>query len=156
MPRSRPLTPRMIVDFCRVRLTGVLVDEELGRVSDYLIGLLDLVSFPPYRGKWIDWAQVAETAGINETTLRASRYQLQPIFDALSRAVAMSDATDPVRASAPTKKTQAVAVQQEVTQREKPRSRRGPAPKPIVELSGPFTTQWDDLPGFGEALNMHM
>ena len=38
----------------------------------------------------------------------------------------------------------------------RPTSRRGPAPKSIVEFPEPFTTDWADIDDFGAALNMHM
>ncbi|KKB08813.1 hypothetical protein VE26_01710 [Devosia chinhatensis] len=141
----------MITDFCRLRLKGVLDEQEVAAVSTYLNGLLELMAFPPYRGKWIDWAEVSGTAGVDETRLRAARYQLQPIFDALSRNVALEDASEPVRPP----KTR-LEPRTSNTLVEPKRSRRGPAPKPIVEHPEPFTTEFDDLPGFGEALNMHM
>jgi len=149
MPKTRSLTPKIITDFCRLRLKGVLDEREVVSVSDYLIELLELMAFPPYRGKWIDWAEVSVTANVDETRLRASRHQLQPIFDALSRNVALEDAAEPVRP--PRRGPRAPE-----SQVEPKRSRRGPAPKPIVEHPEPFTSEWDDLPGFGEALNMHM
>lgn len=128
MPRTRSLTPKMITDFCRLRLRGVLNDQEVASVSTYLIGLLELVAFPPYRGKWIDWTDVSVTAGVDETRLRASRYQLQPIFDALSRNIALDDASEPVR---PPKARHEPRSPHSLV--EPKRSRRGSAPKPIVE-----------------------
>jgi hypothetical protein len=151
MPRTRTLTPKMITEFCRLRLRGVLDEQEEAAVSNYLISLLELMAFPPYRGKWIDWAEVSATAGVDETRLRASRYQLQPIFDALSRNVAREDVTEPVRPPRVGRKTARPKGTVETG-----RSRRGPAPKPIVEHPEPFTTEFDDLPVFGDALNMHM
>jgi hypothetical protein len=151
MPRTRSLTPKMIVDFCRLRLRGVLDDHEVTSVSTYLIGLLELIAFPPYRGKWIDWPEVSATAGVDETRLRAARYQLQPIFDALSRNLALEDASDSARP--PTTARKPVSP---TTVIEPKRARSGPAPKQIIEHPAPFTAEFEDLPEFGEALNMHM
>jgi hypothetical protein len=39
----------MITDFCRLRLKGVLDEREVDALSTYLIGLLELMAFPPYR-----------------------------------------------------------------------------------------------------------
>lgn len=72
MPRTRSLTSKMITDFCRLRLKGVLDEQEVVSVSTYLIGPLELMAFPPYRGKWIDWADVSVTAAVDEKRFPAA------------------------------------------------------------------------------------
>lgn len=152
MPRSRSITPRMITDFCRLRLRDVLDDTEIECISTYLIGLLELMVFPPYRGKWIDWAEIAAASRIDESRLRESRHRLQPIFDAVTRNIAMEDMTrprGPVRASKG-QDDRAMSAQGRSS------SRRGPAPKPIVEFPESLSTDWEEVADFGGALNMHM
>ncbi|WEK04590.1 MAG: hypothetical protein P0Y65_20840 [Candidatus Devosia phytovorans] len=155
MPRQRSLTPRMISDFCRVRLTGPMQTDGVERISAYLTGLLELMAFPPYRGKWIDWAQVAASTGLEAATLVENRQQLQPVFDALSRAVAMQEGDDPVRPpkiSKPATVTKPAALPAATAGR----ARRGPRPKAIVEFPEPITIDWVDADDFGTALVMHM
>lgn len=152
MTRYRQLTPRMVAQFCKVRLVNVLEADEVVAITDYLAGLLQLMAFPPYRGKWIDWPEVAAATDIAEDRLKAARVQLQPIFDALSRTVAMEDA-QPVRA--PVRLTRP-KLEQPTSTLDRPRSKRGPAPKSIVEFPNPFTTDWVDVDDFGSALNMQM
>ena len=155
MPRQRSLTPRMISDFCRVRLTGPLQTDGVERISAYLTGLLELMAFPPYRGKWIEWTQVAASTGLETATLVENRQQLQPIFDALARAVAMQEGDDPVR---PPKISKPAAVTKgaALPAASAGHARRGPRPKTIVEFPEPITNDWVDVDDFGTALVMHM
>lgn len=94
MPKDA-LTPKMISDFCSLRLAKVLEGSERLAVCRYLTDLLELLTFPPYRGRWIDWAQVAIAAGVEKERLQVARHQLQPVFDAVSRA--MQDVAPPLR-----------------------------------------------------------
>jgi len=144
----------MVQEFCRLRLKGVLDADEVLQVTNYLIGLLELMAFPPYRGRWIDWSEVAVTTGVDGARLKNARHQLQPIFDALSRAVAMEDSVDPVRP--PTRQTAGAGKASTKANTQRLRSRRGPEPKPIIEFPEPLTTEWEDPADFGSALNLHM
>lgn len=94
MPKPA-LTPRMISDFCRLRLAKVLNDEEREAIGRYLIGLIELTVFPPYRGRWIDFTEVSIAAGVELTKLQSARHDVQPIFDAVSRSVAMQNVAPP-------------------------------------------------------------
>ena len=163
MPKAA-LTPRMISDFCRVRLVDVLEESERSAVCRYLTDLLDLLAFPPYRGRWIDWAEVAIAAGIEKERLQGARHRLQPVFEALSRAVAMQDvasalrtppedivsADRPVAQSGRSRRT-ASSPAKATTQR-----KRGPKPKVIVEYPEPLWTEWEEPETLSEALNLHM
>ena len=48
MPRTRSPTPKIITDFCRLRLKDVLDEHKVVSVSDYLIELLQLMAVPPH------------------------------------------------------------------------------------------------------------
>ena len=152
MPGYRSLTPRMITDFCRLRLNPVLDGEEANAIAEYLIGLLEILGFPPYRGKWIDWAEVAVATGVDAVRLKEARHRLQPIFDALSRAIAMHDVAEPIRPAKSLKEPDVTPTSGVASKR----SKRGPKPKPIVELPEPLWTEWDDPTDFAQALVMHM
>lgn len=142
----------MITDFCRLRLNPVLDGEEANAVAGYLIGLLEILGFPPYRGKWIDWAEVAVATGVDAARLKEARHRLQPIFDALSRSIAMQDAADLVRPAKPSKAPEVAQSSGEISKR----SKRGPKPKAIVDLPEPLWTEWEDPAEFAQALVMHM
>lgn len=152
MQNTRSLTLRMISDFCRLRLKAALDDTEIELMTSYLNELIELMSYPPYRGSKADWVMLADATGIEASRLRAVGSKLQPVLDAVARSVAMSGHTVPIPPSS--NKT-----------RSKPsvkacnngiRSRRGPAPKSIVEFPEPLFTEWEDPTGFGDALNLHM
>lgn len=134
----------MISDFCRVQLVNVLEESERNAVCQYLIDLLELLTFPPYRGRWIDWTQVAIAAGIEKERLQAARHRLQPVFDAVSRAVAMQDNAPALRTppedvlSADKPPARTVRSRRTSSSAEAPMPRkRGPKPKVIVEYPDP-------------------
>lgn len=163
MPKAA-LTPRMISDFCRLRLADVLEESERTAVCRYLTDLLELLAFPPYRGRWIDWAEVAIVAGIEKERLQGARHRLQPVFDAVSRAVALQDVAPALRT--PPKDIVSAdrpAVQSGRSRRTKSspveattRRKRGPKPKVIVEYPEPLWTEWEEPETLSEALNLHM
>lgn len=162
MPKAA-LTPRMISDFCRLRLAKVLEESERVAVCRYLTDLLELLAFPPYRGRWIDWAQVAIAAGVGKERLQAARHQLQPVFDALSRAIAMQDVAPPLRTPpedilrAETSKARSGRRALPLAAGAKPAPRkRGPKPKVIVEFPEPLWTEWEEPETLSEALILHM
>ena len=162
MPKAA-LTPRMISDFCRLRLAKVLKDSERTAVCKYLTDLLEPLAFPPYRGRWIDWAQVGVAAGIEKDWLQAARHQLQPVFDAVSRAIAMQDVapsfrTPPEQLLTPnTPKTRSQSRSEASAAADKPAPRkRGPKPKAIFEFPAPLWTEWDEPETLSDALNLHM
>jgi hypothetical protein len=93
MPKPALLTSEKISEFCRLRLTTAFETDELTAISRYLADLLALMTVPPYRGRMIDWAQVALATNIDRARLQSAKQRLQPVFDAVTRAVAMQDAT---------------------------------------------------------------
>lgn len=159
MPRVAQ-TPLMITNFCRLRLAKVLEESERSAVCKYLTDLLELLASAPYRGRWIDWAQVAIAAGIEKDRLQAARHHLQPVFDAVSRGVAMQDVAlslrtppeDILAAELPKKRS---ARREALEDRQAPR-KRGPKPKAIVKLPEPLWTEWEEPETLSEALNLHM
>jgi len=153
----------MISDFCRLRLAKVLEESERVAVCRYLTDLLELLAFPPYRGRWIDWAQVAIAAGVGKERLQAARHQLQPVFDALSRAIAMQDVAPPLRTPpedilrAETSKARSGRRALPLAAGAKPAPRkRGPKPKVIVEFPEPLWTEWEEPETLSEAQILHM
>lgn len=163
MPKAA-LTPRMIYDFCRVRLVNVLEESERSAVCRYLTALLELLAFPPYRGRWIDWAEVAIAAGIDKERLLGARHRLQPVFDAVARAVAMQDVApalrtppeDIVSADRPAAQSGRSRRIESSPAKETTQRKRGPKPKVIVEYPEPLWTEWEEPETLSEALNLHM
>ncbi|WP_268904369.1 hypothetical protein [Devosia aurantiaca] len=41
MPKTRSLTPRMISDFCRLRLKAALDSDEIEVITSYLVALIE-------------------------------------------------------------------------------------------------------------------
>ncbi|MDB5507110.1 MAG: hypothetical protein JWR75_1748 [Devosia sp.] len=157
------LTPQMISHFCRLRLVNVLTENERSAVCEYLTDLLARLASPPYRGKWIDWAQIAVAVGVDKYRLQAVGLQLQPVFDAVSRAVAMQDVLpSPPTLPADIRSLDRPAVStisqpQQKSTDEKPGPRkRGPKPKVIVEFPKPLWSEWEEPESLSEALNLHM
>lgn len=162
MPKAA-LTPQMIADFCRLRLAKVLEEDERSAVCRYLNDLLGLLAFPPYRGRWIDWVRVGIAAGIEKDRLHAARHQLQPVFDAVSRAIAMQDVAPPLRMppedllTAKRPKARSAQRSRPEAARDNPAPRkRGPKPKVIVEFPEPLWIDWEEPETLSEALNLHM
>lgn len=164
MPKPTSLTPRMISEFCQLRLAKVLDREEREAITRYLVNLVELMVFPPYRGRWIDLTEVAVAAGVDLDQLKTAKTQLQPVFDAVSRSVAMQDATAKpalrnqpklsVRRS-PRRSTKPVVESLAAT--EMPTSRkRGPKPRPILEFPAPLWMEWEEPDAFAEALMLHI
>lgn len=150
MPRIASLTPRMISDFCRLRLAKVLETDEREAITRYLVDLLELMAFPPYRGKWVEWTDVGVASGIDKERLVAARHQLQPVFDAVSRAVAMQEVS-----ASPAKKPTKVPERLKESVASAGR-KRGPKPRPIVEFPEPLWTEWEDPGTLSESLVLHM
>jgi alpha-beta hydrolase superfamily lysophospholipase len=152
----------MISEFCRLRLVEVLNSEEREALSQYLIDLLELRAFPPYRGSWVDVVEVSLATGMDTTILLAARHRIQPVFDAVSRAVAMQEvAHSPQKARKNLDDgTQQRRLSREATfaaaTGEKPQpAKRGPKPRPIMEFPVPLWTEWEEPETFAAALVLH-
>lgn len=150
MPKTRSLTPRMISEFCRLRLKSVLVDGEIELMANYLVGLLEIMAYPPYRGSGIDWTSLADVTGIEVERLKAARLQIKPVLDAVARSVGVQERDAPLRPES----NQEPSTHKRSAPKE--RARRGPAPKSIVEFPEPLFTEWDDPAEFRTALDLHM
>src|SRR5690606_12953095 len=138
LPKTRSLTPRMISEFCRLRLKSVLVDGEIELMANYLVGLLEIMAYPPYRGSGIDWTSLADVTGIGVERLKAARLQIKPVLDAVARSVGVQERDAPLRPES----NQEPSTHKRSAPKE--RARRGPAPKSIVEFPEPLFTEWDD------------
>jgi hypothetical protein len=150
----------MISDFCRLRLVKVLNGEERGAVGGYLIGLVETMAFPPYRGKWIDLAEVSVASGIELERLQAARQHLQPIFDAVSRSAAMRELAPKPRARQKPeprlRKARSDADANSDLSKPAPPKRAGRRARPIFEFPEPLWTEWEEPDTFSATLILHM
>jgi len=88
MSNSSPsLTPRMVADFCRKRLSALLPPKEVGRLQQYMLDLLvSSQRLPMLRGA-PDWREISEITGIDHDVLRSMSSSVRPGFDAIERAL---------------------------------------------------------------------
>lgn len=82
------LTTRKIADYCDLRLAPLLTPDEVRTLQECLADLLERNEYPPYRGSGLDLKILAERLGMDASRLAHVRSSLQPIFDAVARAVA--------------------------------------------------------------------
>ncbi len=180
MPTNSPITERMVSDYCRKRVAPYLLPVHTEALRKFLIASLDArVGIPRYAGKY-DWQAVAMLTNIpHEMLVQAGRH-IAPLLDAITRSVAGAAAKQQVT-KAETPLTQHLAKSDNAPKRSldvtdranrvlsgvsepKPRVVM-PAPirpkrqyhrRPIVEFADPLWTEWQDVDGFADALNLHI
>lgn len=156
------LTPHRIASYCDLRLAPVLEPEEASTVRDCLVGLLERNEYPAYRGSGLDLKALADQLGMDPTRLVHVRASLQPIFDAVARAVAEyrlcpqaksrpKSSSAPERARANRKVAKAPPGSSSARKGKRP----GRRPKPVVEFPHPLETAWEEPGSFGAALRLH-
>lgn len=132
---TAPLTSRNIKEFCEGELTSVLTAREAKAMQRSLTRLLALGQLPPRRGRGVDIAAMARSAGIDTDRLQAARKMLWPLLRALVETTVdngvMPESDIPVR------------------------KRRGPMPRVVVEFPEPVETEWAESNEFGAALRLH-
>lgn len=156
------LTPHRIASYCNLRLAPVLEPEEVSTVREYLVDLLDRDEYPPYRGSGLDIKALADQLGMDPIRLAQVRASLQPIFDAVARAVAEyrlrpQAKSRPKSASAPerARTNRKVAKAPPASPCASKGSRPGRRPKPVVEFPDPLERTWEEPDSFGAALRLH-
>jgi hypothetical protein len=80
-----------ISEFCKLKL-GPLLGPETPSFQAFLIGLHDRGELPPTRGRGIDWRSIAGRSGVRLHLVLASRDQIRPILDALTRELGLQEA----------------------------------------------------------------
>ncbi|WP_460074532.1 hypothetical protein [Roseibium sp. ROS1] len=147
------LTPSMITTFCEKRLAPVFAPQDVEVLRGHLVDLLERNEYPTYRGSRLDVRALAEGLGLNSRRLMAERSNLQPIFDAVARAITERS----LRPEAYEQTYQSTNVPPR-TAREyhsSGRGRRGKPPRPVVEFPDPLAATWDEPSNFGAALRLH-
>lgn len=80
-----PAFPRMIAKFCRTRATAYFPPREVELLVSYIVGLFERGERPPARGRGLDWAAIADGAGLPRAPMIEASLVLRPGFDALRR-----------------------------------------------------------------------
>ena len=159
--------PRMISDFCRIRVSKALPPQEVERLRQYMLDLFASGAHPPMQRRNLDWTLIGSICGIDPEHLRAAKAAIQPGFDALVREVARKPAYSedfiPSEANlAPAKQSRGrppknLSSSTPSFSEVKPKAARsGPKPRPIVEFPAHMSDTWDEPESFGEALDLHM
>ena len=147
------LTSSMITTFCEKRLAPVFSPNEVEVLRGHLVDLLERNEYPTYRGSRLDVRALAEGLGLDDRRLMAERSNLQPIFDAVARAVT-ERSLRPEAYEQPCRSTShpPLATPEHLSGG---RGRRGKAPRPVVEFPDPLEATWDEPSNFGAALRLH-
>lgn len=179
MPTNAPITERMISDYCRKRVAPHLLPGHTEALRKFLIASVDTgVGVPRYAGKY-DWTAMGMLTNVPaEMLVGAGRY-IPPLLDAIGRSVTrapkraatktqrpvrpppvrvdvrpkrnldVTDRADRVLSGKVERKLDAVTA---TTSRQKRQYTR----RPIVEFPEPLWTEWADVDGFADALNLHI
>lgn len=167
MPENFSVFPRMISDFCRVRVSKALPPQEVDRLRQYMLDLFASGAHPPMQRRKLDWTLIGSVCGIDPEHLRSAEAAIQPGFDALVRELwrgpAYSDDFIPSESNLATAKrsqdclSKSRSTSTPSTSKVKPRAARsGPKPRPIVEFPAPISEVCEEPESFSEALDLHM
>ncbi|WP_208021406.1 hypothetical protein [Paracoccus versutus] len=131
-------------------------------MRECLADLLERNEYPPYRDGGLDLHALAGQLGMDPSRLAHVRDSLQPIFDAVARAVAeyrLRPEPKPrpkrVSAAGPADVARKVAASPSRSSLARKGKRPGRQPKPVVEFPEPLETTWEEPDSFGEALRLH-
>ncbi|MEO6013262.1 MAG: hypothetical protein ABIQ30_06725 [Devosia sp.] len=181
---SHLLTPRMVADFCRKRLSVLLPPQEVERLQRYLLDLLDASVLPPTGRSGPDWREIAAITNIDYNLLRSPGASIGPCLDAIGRAVSQSFnrtsrsrklrqrvALEPnpiaaTAASAPLSnqsssnassiRHRAAPTTAELTPPVRQKRKTGYPARQIIEFPEPLWLEWTDPKTFPAALALHM
>jgi hypothetical protein len=168
----------MISDFCRKRIAPHLPPVHTEAVRKYLIACVETgVGVPRLAGKY-DWMAMGMLANVPVEVLLGAGRHIMPLLDAVSRSVTSVVNRPMVKVSPRPKQTYArpdagtkrnlnvtdranrvlsgasdpqTAAVEPLIQRKRQYHRR-----PIVEFPTPLWTEWEDVDGFADALNLHI
>jgi hypothetical protein len=179
VPTNAPITERMISAYCRKRVAPHLLPVHTEALRKFLIASVDTgVGVPRYAGKY-DWTAMGMLTNVPAEMLVGAGRHITPLLDAIGRSVARAPkraATKtqttvrppPVRADARPKRNLDVTDRADrvLAGKVQPKPDAVPAaptrPKrqyrrrPVVELPEPLWTEWEDVDGFADALNLHI
>jgi len=176
---NSPITERMISDFCRKRVAPHLLPVHTEALRKFLIASVDTgVGVPRYAGKY-DWTAMGMLTNVPAEMLAGAGRHITPLLDAIGRSVTrapkraviktqttvrppplrvdvrskrnldVTDRADRVLSGKVERKPDAVAATPS-------RQKRQYTRRPIVEFPEPLWTEWEDVDGFADALNLHI
>ena len=77
--------PRILADYCRVRLCGALSPHDISLIRSYLLDIFEKGELPPVAGDTWSWAQIAHASGVDQEHVVAARHDLRPVLIVLER-----------------------------------------------------------------------
>jgi len=155
---ARPITRRMVQDYCRARVAPVMPPRDVDSVSRFLRHVLETGCRPPRVGSACHWKQIARGAELGLTDVLATRQYLIPILDAVSRSTDEGPQWQPVNhpvVPAVQGESMAPPVQGTLAKAKLARERNY-RKRPIVACPEPLWTEWQDVDTFAEALDLHI
>ncbi|TYC58739.1 hypothetical protein FMN50_08800 [Rhodobacterales bacterium] len=143
----------MITTFCEKRLAPVFAPQDVEVLRGHLVDLLERNEYPTYKGSHLDVRTLAEGLGLDARRLMAERSNLQPIFDAVARAIT-ERSLRPEAYEQPYQHTGHTPLATP-EYRSGGRMRRGKPQRPVVEFPDPLEATWNEPSNFGAALRLH-
>ena len=177
MPVTSILTERMISDFCRKRVAPHLPPADTELLRKYLIASAGAGGGLPRTGGKYDWPAIGLLTGIASDKLAGAGRHIVPLLDAIGRSVSaikrrpiaetVARPAEVVRPQAPIRDLRVTERADQVlagrpAQLEAPaipppkRPKRQYFKRPIVEFPTPLWTDWQEVDGFADALNLHI
>ena len=141
--------------YCRTRLTAHLAPDDLLRLRAYLELCLAKGQFPPYRGHAVDAVLLSEQTGIETRVLQTVRIHIQPLCDALCRALADRPLRQPASARPKPQRASRSAGTGTGAGSSTP-GKPGPKPRPIASYPEPLWHEWSDPADLASALRLHL
>lgn len=140
--------PRMLTDYLRRRAAHLFPPRELELLRLHLIDRLRRVEKLPSAGGGIDWAQLAQDAGVDARLMLQAKEALRPGLEALRREIAARPKPKAPKPPNPRARAQTPVL----------RRRPGGGRKPMPTIASPEANDdvWDDPATFQEALALHM
>jgi len=151
------LSPRMVQDYCRVRLAMAFPPLELEALRTYFLAALAEESVPQAKNGKHDLSFLAAATGIEIETLEERRKAISSLLDALVRGQRRR-APQPtnINRSKPAKTKPKARTRKAPEPRPVKRKKSGYAAKPVVEHPDPLFTEYDDPDKFRDALKLQM
>jgi hypothetical protein len=181
LPTNSPITERMVSDYCRKRVAPYLLPVHTEALRKFLIAVVDTrTGIPRHAGKY-DWQSMSMITKVPHDMLVGAGRHIVPLLDAIGRTVVASAKRSTIEAPVPTKPAKAKSepvprrnldvtnradrvlsgvvepqVEAAVDAPKVLRTKRQYQHRPIVEFPEPLWTEWEDVDGFADALNLHL
>lgn len=166
---------RMLSDFCKKRISGVLPPQETARLKTYMLDLMERSEPPPMNGAAIDLEMIAFCSGVAIEDLTNAGTVIHYGFDALRRELKRQPQVErklSSKDSVQSKNQSESRGGQPVTnvpsqyreflfappkvRRRAPVNKVAQQSRPIIEFPEAKFSDWTDPETFDEALRLHM